>query len=124
MQADRITANLPAANLDATETFYQHLGFETGHKSGDWMIMTRGPLEIEFFPHPEIDPRTSWFSACVRVNDLDGLYAAFGGAGLSADPRAIPRLTPPVRMPDVPRMFALVDCNGSLIRCLQNEVAA
>lgn len=120
MSDDRITANLPAADFDRTEDFYRSLGFATDFKDSDWMILSRGPLELEFFPHPNVDPLTSWFSACIRVDDLDGLYAAFGTAGLSDDPCATPRLKGPVKTPGVPRMFALVDCDGSLLRCLQN----
>ena len=117
---DRITANLPARDMAATAAFYARLGFATLFANDGWMILTRGPLEIEFFAHPGIDPRRSDFGACVRVDDLDGLYTAFQGAGLSANPRDIPRLTPPQHLPGVPRMFALVDLDGSLLRCLEN----
>jgi hypothetical protein len=118
--ADRVTANLPARDMGRTEAFYHRLGFATGFRDDGWMILTRGPLEIEFFPHPTLDPWASDFGACVRVDDLDRLYADFQSAGLSADPRDIPRLTPPVKQPRVPRMFGLVDENGSLLRCLEN----
>jgi hypothetical protein len=117
---DRITANLPASDFGRTEAFYQRLGFATDFRDEGWMIMSRGMLEVEFFGFPDVDPLTSSFSACIRVDDLDGLYADFGLAGLSSNPHATPRLTPPVKMRGVPRMFALVDCDGSLLRCLQN----
>ncbi|MGZ9809725.1 bleomycin resistance protein [Pseudoroseicyclus sp. H15] len=120
--ADRITANLPAIDMAETEAFYATLGFEPPYRSDGWMILTRGPLELEFFHAPGLKPAESWHSACIRVDDLDGLYAAFTEAGLSDNPRAIPRLTPPGRDPDpeVPRLFFLVDLNGSLLRCLEN----
>ena len=81
------------------------------------MIMSRGDLELEFFPHPDISPSSSWFSACVRVADLDGLHRAWSVAGLPT--QGIPRMTEPRDEPFGLRMFALVDPNGSLIRCLQ-----
>jgi hypothetical protein len=118
---DRITANLPSRNFGKTAEFYATLGFQTEYRDDHWMILKRGDLVVEFFLHPELDPWSSWFSGCIRVDDLDGLYAAFRTAGLSENPRDIPRLTPPVHRPPVPRMFALVDCDGSLWRCLENE---
>ncbi len=123
MPADRITANLPAADFQRTEAFYQRLGFVPDYVSDEWMILSRGPLVIEFYHHPDVDPLASWSSACIRVNDLDGLYTAFGQAGLPTDCRSTPRLTPPEQHPGIPRMFALVDCDGSLLRCLQNGPA-
>jgi hypothetical protein len=120
MALDRITANLPARDMGRTAAFYAALGFGVAYRDDGWMILERGPLEVEFFAHPGLDPWASDFSACIRVDDLDALYAEFGRAGLSDNPRDIPRLTGPVRLPGVPRMFALVDLDGSLLRCLEN----
>lgn len=117
---DRATANLPARSLDETEAFYAALGFNVAFKDEGWMILQRGSLELEFFPHPELDPKQSWFSACLRVDDLDALYAAFQQAGLPNDCWSTPRLTPPVIEDHGMRIFALVDPNGSLIRCIDN----
>lgn len=119
--AGRTTPNLPSRSFDATEAFYARLGFVRAYRDDGWMILKRGSLVAEFFPHPDLDPRQSWFSACIRVSDLDALYADFQGAGLPTDPRAIPRLMPPEHRPPVPRMFALIDEDGSLWRCLQEE---
>lgn len=116
---DRITANLPSRDLDRTAAFYETLGFRVGFKDEGWMILTRGPLEIEFFPL-QLDPWRSCFSACLRVGDLDTLYEAFQRAGLSSDPRRIPRLTPPEVQHGL-RMFALVDPDGSLLRCIDER---
>ncbi|WP_373353133.1 bleomycin resistance protein [Pseudoroseicyclus sp. CXY001] len=120
--ADRITANLPARDMAETAEFYAALGFVPGYRSDGWMILERGALELEFFHAPGLIPAESWHSACIRVDDLDALYDSFAGADLPATPRAIPRLTPPERLPDpeVPRLFFLVDLNGSLLRCLEN----
>jgi hypothetical protein len=82
------------------------------------MILSRGMLEIEFFPYPDLDPYQSSFSACVRVARLDDLYRDWQRAGLPA--QGIPRLTPPKLEPFGLRMFALVDPNGSLLRCIED----
>ena len=113
---DRVTANLPARSFDETAAFYAALGFRVTHRDESWMILSRDALEIEFFPHPELNPAESWFSACVRVADLDGLHRAWDAAGLPG--QGIPRLTEPRLEPFGLRMFALVDPNGSLLRCL------
>ena len=62
---DRVTANLPSRDFDATVAFYGRMGFSVAYRDDHWMILTRAGLEIEFFPHPEVDPYYSWFSACV-----------------------------------------------------------
>jgi catechol 2,3-dioxygenase-like lactoylglutathione lyase family enzyme len=113
---DRVTANLPARDLASTAAFYARLGFEVAFQDKGWMILRRGPLEIEFFPHPDLDPATSAAGACVRVAELDLLHSHWQGAGLPA--QGIPRLTAPRDEPFGFRMFALVDEDGNLLRCL------
>jgi catechol 2,3-dioxygenase-like lactoylglutathione lyase family enzyme len=113
---DRITANLPSRDFSATADFYQALGFVVEFRDASWMIMTRGPLELEFFPYPDLDPSTSSFGACVRIADVDALHAAWTKAGLPL--HGIPRLTPPKEEPWGARMAALVDLDGSLLRCM------
>jgi catechol 2,3-dioxygenase-like lactoylglutathione lyase family enzyme len=114
--SDRVTANLPARDLDATAAFYAKLGFVPTFKDDGWMILRRGPLEIEFFLYAQIDPRTTIASCCIRVADLDALHAEFAAAKLPGN--GTPRLTPPVDQPWGMREFALVDPDGNLLRCL------
>lgn len=121
--ADRITANLPARDLAATSAFYAALGFREDFRDEGWMILKRGSLVLEFFPHPDCDPKTSWFSACIRVDDPDALLAEWRGAGLPADSTSIPRLTGFFKPGAAPRMFALVDADGSLLRVIDNRDA-
>jgi catechol 2,3-dioxygenase-like lactoylglutathione lyase family enzyme len=113
---DRITANLPAKDFEETARFYGALGFNVDFRDEGWMIMSRGTLELEFFPHPDIKPYESWFSACVRVDDVNALHAEWSKASLPL--QGIPRLTPPQDEEWGHRMFALVDPNGSLLRCM------
>ncbi|MFZ4069023.1 MAG: VOC family protein [Caulobacterales bacterium] len=114
---DRITANLPARDFDETAAFYERLGFALDYRDDAWMMMSRGPLEVEFFPYPDLDPFQSSFSACVRVADLDRLFADY--AALQLPQAGIPRLqSPPRTVVEDLRMFALIDPNGSLLRCL------
>lgn len=121
---DRITANLPASDMDKTAAFYEVLGFTVGFKDEGWMILNRGPLEIEFFPMPDVNPKTSCFSACFRVDDLDALYADFQKAGLPDNCYGTPRMNPPKTEDFGLRMFALIDPDGSLIRCIDNRTTS
>jgi hypothetical protein len=121
--ADRVTANLPARDMAATAAFYARLRFQERFRDEGWMILARGPLVLEFFPHPDCDPKSSWFSACIRVDDPDALLAEWQGAGLPSDQSAIPRLTGFFKPGSAPRMFALVDENGSLLRVIDNRDA-
>lgn len=119
--ADRATANLPARDFGATAEFYGRLGFAVSYRDDHWMILSRGPLVLEFFPHPEVDKWSSWFSACIRVDDPDALLDEWRQVGLPSDPAGIPRLTGFFKPGAAPRMFALVDCDGSLLRCIDNR---
>lgn len=119
--SDHATPNLPSRDFDATEAFYARLGFSRSWRDEGWMILRQGGLVLEFFPHPGLDPRDSWFSACLRVDDLDAWQRAWSSLGLSREEGAIPRLTGVFKLgAGVPSMFALVDVDGSLIRVLQN----
>lgn len=118
---DHATPNLPSRDFDATSQFYAALGFEEGWRDDGWMIMERGDLTLEFFPHPDLDPSTSWFSCCLRVDDLDGLYAACVAAGLPETTRGHPRLHPPKVEDWGGRVGALIDPDGTLLRLIEND---
>lgn len=117
---DRATPNLPSRAFDATEAFYAPLGFERTWRDDGWMILVRGALTLEFFPHPDLDPMQSWFSCCLRVDDLDGLYAACVTAGIPEKTFGCSRLHPPKLEPWGGRVGYLVDPDGSLLRLIQN----
>jgi hypothetical protein len=83
------------------------------------MILDRGTITLEFFP-VAVDPRTTTGSACVRVDDLDSLYADFSKAGqLPRFRRTTPGVLP-IREEHGLRMFMLIDPDGNTLRCLDN----
>lgn len=118
---DRAAPNLPSADLDRTAAFYAGLGFAIGFKDDGWMILDRGALTLEFFK-VSVDPRKTTDSACLRVDDLDTLHAAFGSAAgrLSSFCRTTPGALP-INEAHGLRMFILIDPDGNLLRCLDNS---
>lgn len=118
---DYATPNLPSADFDRTEAFYGALGFTRRYRHTGWMILHHpGGMVLEFFDGA-IDPKETWFSACLRVDDLDGWYARCKTLGLSEDPRSIPRLGAPKVEPSGIRIFYMVDHDGTLIRVIDNQ---
>lgn len=116
---DHATPNLPSADFGATARFYAALGFVEGHRDEAWMILHRGTATFEFFAHPELDPAASWFSCCLRLDDLDAFYAECRAAGIPEAETGHPRLHPPKDMGEI-RMGALIDGDGTLVRLIQN----
>lgn len=117
---DRATPNLPSRDLDAAVGFYAALGFEATYHDPGWLILERGTLMLEFFPDPGLDPATTAASCCLRVDDLDALYAACVAAGLPKTHLGRPRLHPPQVEDSGMRIGYLVDADGNLLRLVQN----
>lgn len=116
---DAATPNLPSRDFDATERFYRRLGFEPRHRSGHWMIMVRGGAMLEFFPFPGLDPYSSDFSCCIRLDDLEAMVEQCVGAGIPKRSNGIPRIVPPARDVSGLDIAYLVDEDGSLLRLIQ-----
>ena len=120
MQPDRITANLPSRDFDKTIAFYGVLGFEVMYRDTGWLILRRDTMEVEFVHHPDLVLAESWHGACIRVDDLDGLQATWGALNLPDDPMGRPRDLKMLGNENGVRFFALIDCDGSLLRCIDN----
>lgn len=116
---DRATPNLPSRDLAETSRFYARLGFREAFRDGGWLIVERGALQLEFFPHPDLDPWQNYAGCCLRVADARALHASFAGAELTGSSRGIPRLTAPKAEPWGFLAFALVDADGNLLRCME-----
>jgi catechol 2,3-dioxygenase-like lactoylglutathione lyase family enzyme len=118
--ADLATPNLPSSDLDATAAFYTRLGFVEGYRDDGWMILTRGELLLEFFPWPGVDPATSAFSACLRLDDVDAFFDVCLAAGLPIRTWGWPRVHPPAVEASGMRIGALIDPDGTLLRLVAN----
>ena len=122
---DFATPNLPSRNFDATERFYAKLGFACGWRNEGWMILHRGPkgsrIALEFFPHPELKPEESWFSCCLRLDDLDAMIEVIRSADIPEIATDFPRLQSPRREASGLEIGYLVDIDGTLLRLIRNE---
>lgn len=114
------TPNLPSRDFSLTERFYGQLGFTAFFRDDGWLIMERYGLRLEFFPHPDLDPLTSWFSCCLRLDDLDGFYLVCRAARVPEAESGYPRLHSPTDQEWGGRMGALIDPDGTLLRLIQN----
>lgn len=117
---DHATPNLPARDFDATVRFYAALGFEATYRDTGWLILQRGGIVLEFFPDAALDPATTSAGCCLRVDDLDAVYAVCVGAGIPETHLGWPRLHPPRVEESGMRIGYLVDADGSLLRLVQN----
>lgn len=119
--ADHATPNLPARDFDATVAFYTALDFEEAYRDPGWMILTRGGLTLEFFPHPELDPATSGFSCCLRLDNVDAFFTRCQAAGLPESTRGWPRIHQPRVEESGMRIGALIDLDCNLLRLVENR---
>lgn len=117
---DHATPNLPSRDFEVTSGFYGELGFEEGWRDDGWMILSRGALTLEFFPHPELKPSESWFSCCLRIDDLTAFYQVCIEAGVPQTCSGHPRILPPQKEDSGLTIAALIDPDGTLLRMIQN----
>lgn len=118
--ADQATPNLPSRDFAMTSAFYAALGFAEGWRDTGWMILKRGGVTLEFYPHPELDPLSSWFSCCLRLDDLDAFLAVARAAGIPETCDGQPRFQPPIVEGSGIRIAYMVDPDGTLVRLIQN----
>ena len=117
---DHATPNLPSRSFAATVTFYARLGFSVVFQDSGWLILERDGVVLEFFPHADLDPATSSFGACLRLDDVDAFYTHCQGAGIPETMVGWPRLHRPRLEASGMRIGALLDPDGSLLRLVQN----
>jgi uncharacterized glyoxalase superfamily protein PhnB len=121
--ADQATPNLPSRDFNATISFFDPLGFELTYRDAHWMILSRGSAILEFFPYPDLDPATSSFGSCLRLDDADSFYSACVAAGIAETSVGWPRLHPLRMEPWGGRVGALIDPDGTLFRIISNDHA-
>lgn len=107
---------MPARDYGATAAFYSQLGFQPSYRDDRWMILTRGSLTLEFFLFPDVDPTSSSFSCCLRLDDLDAFVEVCRAAGIPESTQGWPRLHAPRIELSGLRIGYLIDLDGTLLR--------
>ncbi len=79
------------------ESFRKPAGLRTSWRDEGWTILKRRGLTLEFFPQPGLDPARSWFSRCLRLDDVMPFYDSIAAAGVPEATRGWPRLHRPQR---------------------------
>lgn len=119
--ADHATPNLPSRDFEVTARFYGQFGFTESWRDASWMILERGGLTLEFFPYPDLDPATSSFGSCLRMDDVASFYTELVAAGIPEQTTGWPRLHRPKREAWGGLVGALIDPDGSLLRLIQED---
>jgi len=122
--ANLATPNLPSRDFGATSAFYAGLGFAESYRDDGWMILTGHDVVLEFFEYRDLDPATSQFSCCLRLDDVDAFVERCSTAGVRDRRRGWPRVHPPAVEASEMRIGALVDLDGTLLRLVQNPEPA
>lgn len=117
---DHATPNLTSRNFAATSGFYAKLQFQEGWRDEGWMILKRGDITLEFFPHPDLDPAKSAHGCCIRLDDLTAFYRVCLDAGVPEQCWGQPRVQPPRKEDSGLTFGALIDPDGNLLRLIQN----
>ena len=117
---NRATPNLPSRDLAATAAFYTGLGFVETFRDDGWLIMERDGLTLEFFPYPDLDPATSSFGCCLRLDDLDGFLDVCRAAGVPIATTGWPRLHLPEPAESKLRIGHLIDPDCTQLRLVAN----
>ena len=118
---DHATPNLPSRNFDNTIEFYSKLGFETRWRDASWLIIDRGSLCLEFFLYPDLDPSTSSFSCCLRLDDINQFYGMCVDADVTEQSTGWPRIHKPKLEHSGMTIGYLIDIDGTLLRLVQNR---
>jgi catechol 2,3-dioxygenase-like lactoylglutathione lyase family enzyme len=109
--------SMPTRDVDETIEFYDGLGLKLALRvpgERDYIIVRDGPLELQFFHWPDLDPASNYAGCYIRVADADVLYQKFSALRLPA--RGIPSLGGIEKKFYSMREFRLVDPSGNLLR--------
>ena len=117
---EQATPNLPSRDYAKTSAFFAKLGFTELFKNDGWMILKRETVMLEFFPHPDLDPASSWFCCCIRVDDIDAFFEQCATASIPINTTGWPRIHLPTDQGGM-MIGALIDPDGTLFRIIHNQ---
>jgi catechol 2,3-dioxygenase-like lactoylglutathione lyase family enzyme len=121
--ANLATPNLPTRDMARSAAFYESLGFRVEYRDEHWMILKGHGCTLELFSYPNLDPATSSFGCCLRLDDVDAFYATCQRAGIAEATTGWPRLHPPRLESSGLRIGALIDPDCTLLRLVENPLS-
>ena len=78
---------LPMRDAVATRAYYvDQLGFTVKGQYADYLILDRDGLELHFFMHAALDPRTNDGQVYIRTTAIDDLYRSLVDRGVAIHP--------------------------------------
>jgi catechol 2,3-dioxygenase-like lactoylglutathione lyase family enzyme len=110
--ADFAVPTLPMRDPKETRGFYEKLGFVCAHEHEGpdaFLFMVRNGIHVQFFEALGIDGTIRDHTCYFQVDDLEGTHRAFAAAKVG---KLMPIEMKPWGFPE----FALIDCNGNLLR--------
>ncbi|MFM2393427.1 MAG: hypothetical protein RLZZ546_1409 [Bacteroidota bacterium] len=70
-----IHPKLPMRNKKLTKDYYVNkLGFEEHGDYEEYLMVSKGKIEIHFFEFKELDPSQNYGQVYIRTNEIDKLY--------------------------------------------------
>lgn len=116
---EKLCPILPSRDIEATERFYERLGFVTVHAEVDeYLLMKRDGAEVHFFFAKDHNPATCDHGAYLRPSDVNAFSAEVETLGLPKD-NAFPKFWPAEDKVWGMREAILWDPDGNLIRAGQ-----
>ena len=106
-------------DVSSTLEIYAGFGFVERYRDEAWMILSRGMLTLEFFHHPELEPKASHFQCTVSV--IRPRRTVGGGArgGVRISSQGQPRLHRPRIEESGLRIGYLVDPDGTQLTLIE-----
>lgn len=84
----KIVPRLPMTDKLATKDFYiQQLGFSELGDYGDYLLLKKDEIEINFFEFKELNTAENYGMVYIRVQEIDKLYASFLQAKVAIHPK-------------------------------------
>lgn len=110
---------LAAISFDETVAFYETLGFAVDYRDDDeggYLILRNGPIELHFFPYPDLDPLTNYCGTYIRSGNVDAIYKWLDIAKKVGTGPDAPLASAPEDKPWNMREFHLLDPSRNLLR--------
>lgn len=106
-----IAPKLPMRDSQLTKAYYvDQLHFELLGDYRDYLLLRKDSIELHFFHHPDLDPKTNYGQVNIRVLAIDALYQSLKSAGVSIHPNG-----PLEQKPWGQKEFSLSDPDANLL---------